>query len=421
MPTAAPAAPPAPSTPTAPAAPTIPPSAPDKQPSDYMGDIMGDLDALDKGGTPPTPPKAAPPPKPAPDAGKVKAPEAPPAPEKAPETPAADKPPETPPKPVRAAELRTAYENLKKEANETLRPTIQRLEARVKELEAAPADVKPLQEKLAAIEKRNKELEQHLQFVDYSKSAEFQEKYEQPFASAWTRAVHDFSQLSVRIPDGEDDMGNPKFKTRAATADDLLALANMPLSQMDEQAEAMFGRSAARVINHVEKIRDLYGAKQKALDDAQKSASERITTGQAQTKAQHEAIVKQFEEATKADITKYPTMFGPDESDPAGNALLQKGLDEADRVFKATDANRPKTAEEAIRLHARLRLKAANHDRLALRLKKLRAELDEARKTIAEYEGSEPKGGRAGDTAGGKPTYADPMQEVEAELKAMDR
>lgn len=418
--TAAPAAAPAKPAAAEPAPTTTAPPPP--SPADYLGDIVGDLEALDKA----TPePKA--PAKPADDKGKVKPPD------KANSQPTgetqvdhpidpkpADKPPEAPAKPVRAAELRTAYENLKKEANETLRPTIQRLEARVKELETSPADTKPLQEKLSALEKRNQELERHIAFVDYSKSTEFQQKYEQPFNEAWARAVRDFSQLSVRVPDGVDDLEQPKFKLRPATADDLLALAQMPLSQMDEQAEAMFGRSHARVINHVEKIRELYAVKEKALADAQKTASERATTTQAQTRAQTEATVKAFEDTTKAIVTKYPAIFGPDESDPKGNTLLQRGFAEVDRMFRPTQETMPKTTQEAIELHARIRLKAANHDRLALRLKNLRAELEETKKALAEYEQSEPTAGKGGE--GGKRTASlDPMADAEAELREMDR
>ena len=85
-----------------------------------------------------------------------------------------DKAPEAPIKPVKAAELRVAYDNLKKEKREVLEPKIQSLESKIKELESRqPEDTKPIIEKMSAIEKRNAELEQHIAFVDYQKSNEF--------------------------------------------------------------------------------------------------------------------------------------------------------------------------------------------------------------------------------------------------------
>lgn len=404
----APSATPSPAPEPTPAPPPPAQQAGEKSPADYMADIEADLGQLD---SPPAQPK--------PDAkvkGKgVAAPAAPkePAPVDKPTEPA---PPAEPPKPVRAAELRTAYETLKKEANDVLRPTIQRLESKIKELESRPApDAKPMAEKLAAIEKRNQELEERIKFVDFTKSAEFREKHERPFNEAWARAVQDFSQLHVKVADGEDDLGEPKFSVRQASADDLLMLANLPLSEMDSKATELFGASAPRVIRHVEKIRELWSSKQAALENATKLASQ----ADVERTEQRNRTLAMWNEENKSLATKYPGMFAPDSTDPDGNKLLEKGFAQADRLFAPTAETQPKTAEEAVRLHALIRHKAANHDRLVLRLKRMKAELEEARKSLEEYEKSEPLAGKGGE--GGRSASKDPMQVIEDELRAMDR
>lgn len=334
----------------------------------------------------------------------------------------ADKPAEDAPIPTKAAELREAYTNLKKEVRESLRPALQKAEARIKELESAkPQDLTPIQEKLTATEKRNAELESHIQYLDYAKSKEFHDKYETPFLEAWQRAVSDFSQLTVRVPTGETDevSGEAKFTTRPATDKDLLSLANMPLSEMDAAAEEMFGRSAPRVIRHVEKVRDLSDAQNKALEDAKSNASKQAEARKLETAAQAQTRQKLWQESNTQLAAKYPNWFAPAEDDAEGNALLEKGFALADKLFAPTAETAPKTPEETVRLHAIIRNKVANHDRLALRLRNTLAELKEAKATIEQYEKSEPRGGIGGGD-GRTQGFTDPTEDANAEIDKLD-
>lgn len=416
-PAAAPAAPPPSSTPPAPPSKPSAPTAdsPPESGSKWLDEIGHDIEGLDDGRPVPKPgenPEDKTPAKP----GEVKPPGKP-------DEPPADKPTsETPAKPVKVAELRAAYEGLKKEKAEVLQPTIQRLEARIKELESTtPEATNAITEKLTAAEKRAADLESRIQFVDYQRSAEFQTKYVAPYTEAWNRAIADFSQLQVRVPDGEDDITHePKFTNRAATADDLLYLANLPLSQMDDQAEALFGKSAARVIRHVERVRELSEAQNKALADAQKKSGDWVKERQTQFKQiqqQQQTLWTQF---NKEIATRFPQMFAPIEGDEEGNALLKKGFEMADRLFAPTKETAPKTMEEKVQLHAMLRNKIANHDRLARRLKTVMAELDQAKKDLAEYERSAPPGGGGGSGASKAPAKT-LSEEVEDEINKLDR
>jgi hypothetical protein len=412
-PAAAPAAPPA--APVTPAAPSSPPVSAPSKPADkvdqpgWLDQVGKDIEGLDTDRPQPKSPED----KGAKDAlakaGEVVPPKKP-----------DEQPTDQPPKPVKAAELRAAYDNLKKEKREVLEPKIQQLEAKLKELEARqPEDTKPLVEKITAAEKRAAELEQHIQFVDYQKSQEFQTKYQQPYVEAWTKAVADFGQLSVRMPDGTDEAtGEPKFTTRQATADDLLYLANLPLSQMDDQAEAMFGKSAPRVIRHVERVRELSDAQNRALSEAQKKGAEWSKTRQVQMQQFQQQQHTLWTDYNKQIAERFPEMFGPKEGDAEGNALLAKGFEQADRLFAPTPATQPKTTEERIQFHALLRNKIANHDRLAKRLRTVSAELAEARKALEEYEKSAPPAGKGGDA---RPANKSFMDEVDEELRKLDK
>lgn len=308
-----------------PAQPQKPAPEPTGEHSEWLDQVDAELDSLDDGK-----PADQKPPKEGKPAEPVKPPGAKPAEDAKPgEKPVKPVEPTEPQRPVKAAELRVAYDNLKKEKKEVLEPKIQQLESRIKELETTtPPDTAALTEKLAKTEARNKELEEHISFVDYSKSAEFHEKYQKPYTEAWTRAVSDFSQLTVTV--GDD--------TRQGTADDLLYLANLPLSEMDAKAEEMFGRSAARVLRHVEKVRELSDAQNRALADAEKKGGEWQKNRTTQILQAHEQNQKLWKQYNGEIAARFPKMFGPIDGEQRGNELLAKGFSEADRLFAPKEA-----------------------------------------------------------------------------------
>jgi hypothetical protein len=416
-PSAAPAAPPAP--------PAGAPAAPQTK-EEWNAEVDADLEALDTDRKPAAEPKAkVTPPKPgagAPKLPKAEGDDLPPDDDVEPK-PDANAPvlPEDQPSPTRIPELRKAYDSLKPVIKE-LRGKITTAENKVKELESRkPEDNAPVLKELETVKKRNDQLESVIRFKDYESSKEFETQFKQPYLEAWNAAVGDFEQLTVRVPDGvEETTGEPKFKTRQATSNDLLQLANLPLNEMDDKAAEMFGRSAARVIRHVEEVRKLAVAQQKALTKAQQESLEHGKVAQAQTKAQHEARIKLWNEKNVALATKYPKWFAPVEGETEENALLQKGFALADKMFAPTPETAPKTPEEALNVHLKIRNKAANHDRLALRLNKANARITELETTLKEYEASEPPGGapRGTGPAGAAKSFT---QEVEDELDAIDR
>ena len=312
-----------------------------------------------------------------------------------------------------------------------LTPKLARAEARVKELETAAQNgtgaASPEQaNEIKRLTERNKALEDHISYVDFTKSSEFQEKYARPYTEAWNRAARDFGQLSVRIPDGKDpETDEPRYKTRAGTADDLLQLANLPLAQLDAAAEEMFGRSAARVIRHVEKVRELAEAQDQALQDAQKRTGERTKQAEETHKLNTQRGKEMWTAEHKRLLEKYPKMFASDPEDADGNKLLESGQLQADIIFRRDDVpedKRPKTAEELVRAHALAYQKIRNHNRIAHQLKKERAENAELRKALKEFEDSAPGAERAG--KGARRDAGDAAYTVEAgmaELAGLDK
>lgn len=434
-----------------PPAATPPPATPpeggtpnERPPEDWLGGIESDLTELD----------AAPAAQPASRdakgkfvAAKGKQPETPPETppvEKPPETPpegAGDKPPETPPetpvKPVKAAELRTAYEGLKKRVKEELEPEVQKLRAKVADYEAkGSVDPAPLLEKVKALEARNSALEKHIEYVDYAQSEKFNNDHAKPYQQAWEDAVSTFRQLTVREKTGPDDLD---VTTRPADENDLLRLANMKLSEIDAAAQDMFGPSAARAILHVEKIKDLSAKQHRALQEARQKATEWRSQRTAEFQGKAKLIGDTWAETNKILAEKFPKAFSVEEGNAEDAASHSKGFALADLMFLGEQALKPDQIEalpanfrdtikskkplsevQKVQLHALARLKMANHDRRVAALKKANARIAELEKELAEYEQSEPGAGKAG--RGERPPSSKPWeQQIEDEIHALDK
>lgn len=323
----------------------------------------------------------------------------------------------TPPEeaePKSVPELRTAYKKVK-DARQEIQGKLTAAEARIKELEsgagAGGAEIKPLQDQLEALKKRNAQLEEQIEYTDFAQSDKFKKEYAEPYAKAWAKAIAEITQLTITYQNEEG-----QNVSRKATDKDLLALANAPLDQIDELAEAWFGRSAARVIRHVEKVRDLADAQNSALEEARTKSGERLKERGETNKAFASKVHAAYEGA-KADLAKrFPKWFAHDETDKEGNALWDKGLAYNESVFASNGKLTPE--QKATRL-AVVQFKAANHDRLARRLKIAMKDLADAQAALAEYEKSGDPG-KAGERGGGGGS-ATFLEDANKELEALDK
>lgn len=386
---------------------------------------MADFEAMEKGEKPAAPAKPTAKKKSEKDAEPAAGDPAVKPPEKEPEI-------ETPPevKPVRAKELREAHDNLKKRVNSEYLPKIQQLEAKLKELEGKPGEeAKPLQDKISVLEKRNAELEQHMAFVDYTQTGEFK-KIEKEYSDAWDRAVGTFKQLSIEDPDSGE--------RRPATEEDLLSLANLSLDQMDQRANELFGHSAARVITHIEKLKELSQRQHDATEAAKKNASEWRKNNQELALKSNQSRLALWGEINKSLEEKFPKAYKPEEGNAEDLAAHTKGFALANLKYLGEKSLTPEQVEtlpagfketvksgkqltpaQHVQLDAMIRLRAANHDRRVADLKKANARIEELEQALAEYEDSEPKAKTP--KSGPAETGKSPEEQVAEEIAALDK
>lgn len=310
-------------------------------------------------------------------------------------------------KPVRAAELRTAYERSKvtlKEKDAEITRLKGELASKSKTEDPEKAT---LTERLTATEKKLKEYEDEIRFTNYKNHPEFKKEYETPYHNAFAKALADFEQIHV-----SDEEGNKRLATR----NDLDSMLRMSVAQVDELATEKFGHSAARVIRHVEKLRDLADAYHAALEDAKTKGGERETQRSVQEKAQNEQRQKSWQDENDAVTKKYPHWFSPKEGDEEANTALEKGYKLADAVFLHRDQEPP---ERLIKMDAAVRNKAAGFDRLVLEGKRKDARIAELEKSLKEYEASDPPTDgaepKSGESSGGW------EESAYAELDAIER
>ena len=272
-----------------------------------------------------------------------------------------------------------------KKSNAVLQQEIAQLRTTMK-----PGELpKEHQEKFSAIEARNKELEDEIRHVNYSKSKEFAEQYQKPYEEAWVNAISDLKELVITNDDGT---------SRAATAQDLIALSNMPLGQARATAKAWFGDSADDVMAHRRTIRDLSDKQTKALEDSKTHGSEReqqrTAEMQAKQKARAEEAAKVWSQVNAEAIEKYEYLR-PVEGETERNEKLEKAQKFVDETLKK-NPNSAKTVEERdayLKAHAALRNRAVGFSVLKHENVSLKAKVAELEKAIAEFQASEPSGG----------------------------
>jgi len=233
------APPPAAPAKTAPAASNAIPPQPIENPVNLDADLDAEFAAMDDDnkGSAPAKPSQKPAGKPQPQKPKEKVAD----PEVKPEVEAEAEPEENPDnegstkadeqpeidttKPVKAADLRTAYQSLKKKVQEEHLPKIAKLESRIKELETkGPEESAPIIEELKTTKKQLEEAQAEMRFIRYEKSTEYLEKYDKPYKEAWVKAMKDLDELSIQTEDGG---------TRKATAQDMVTLANLPWGKLE--------------------------------------------------------------------------------------------------------------------------------------------------------------------------------------------
>jgi hypothetical protein len=272
-------------------------------------------------------------------------------------------------------------------------------EAKVLETEkrAIPEDKwKATTETLTAKEKRLAELEEEIKFVNYQKSEPYK-KMQAEYEGAWSRAVSSLSEIQV-----ETDGGN----SRPMNAEDILELVNATDVKAKKLAIEKYGDMEGLVMQHRDKIRQLF---EHQASEEQKARSEGSEREKAHTEKQQRefgelaGVVKETWSKANSDITadpKYGKFFTPVDGDEQGNQRLAKGFELADRAFSENPTAPGLTKEqrqEIVKRHAAVRNRAAAFGKLVYMNQQKDAQIAELKKLVDEYKGSEP------DTSGSKP------------------
>lgn len=274
------------------------------------------------------------------------------------------------------------------------------------------AEAQALQSKLADIEKKYQEASQTLTYVNFEKSPEFNEKYEQPYQNAWTRALSDMKELTVTEidPNGPaDEMGNQPMRERAATRDDFESIYHAPLGQATKLANQKFGHAASIVLDHRQKIRELA----KNAIDAVTKWKETSATRQKEeenNRTLHDAKVAELWEKFNAktyDDPRGKEWWGEVPEDKEVNEEISKGFAYADQRFSKEFYSKP--VEEQIAIDAQIRHRVAGFFKLRVLLKRATERAEKAEADLKARLGSRPgppDGGEAG-AEGGAPTESE--------------
>lgn len=277
---------------------------------------------------------------------------------------------------------------------EEYKQKLTKAESELLEARKAAPDPKAQEESKAALEKASKrlqELETEIRFVNYSKSQEFQDRFQKPYEDAWRKAMNELGELTMPDANGGE---------RPISAQDMLALVNMPLKDARARAVELFGDFADDVMSHRKEIHNLFEAQQKALDDARKLGTQRDEQRQKAIAEWRERSQKEVNEVwTKANgevlkDEKIAKFFKPLEGDEEGNKRLARGYELADKAFSGIDPRdprlKPEQRAEIIQLHAAVRNRAAAYGRLQFWYDKAQTELTSLKAELAKYRNAEP-------------------------------
>jgi len=275
---------------------------------------------------------------------------------------------------------------------ESYKAKYQEAQHKIAELENKTAEPpKEVSERLASIQKRNEELEQHMRYVDYSNSQEFVDKYKKPYEEAWARAVSGLKGLKVQFTDPTSS----EVVSRDLTPQDIASLANMDPAAARLEIKNRFPEDAAEVRGYVDKIRDMAYAQNQALEEQKTKGGDWQRQQIEQVKALHESNNRLWAQIDKEQREKVP-FLQPVEGDDERNIKLEKATAFVQKAL-AANANDPKLTEEqrakVLKEHVAVRNRAIAYSVLMHENKALKAQLAEREASLKAFEESGPTDG----------------------------
>ena len=262
-----------------------------------------------------------------------------------------------------------------------------------------PAKVKEIETKAESAERRARELDEEIKYVNYSKSREFAEKYQKPYDEAWHRWMGELSELTVQDPSSGNE--------RPIAPTDLLDLVNLPLKEAKAKAMEQFGDFADDAMSARKEIRGLFEAQHKALEEAKKNGELRETERTRATQEYQQKLGAQINdlwaksnEMAQAD-ERFGKHFKPVEGDEEANTRLKKGFEIADKAFSVNPLDpklTPDQRQQIVQLHSAVRNRAAAFGRLVYQLEKSDATIAELKAALDKFKEAQPGAGEPRDT-----------------------
>jgi len=328
-------------------------------------------------------------------------------------------------KPKEKHSLGYLYREKEKEAaqlaqeRDTLRKEIETLKSKP----ATPAD-DPEKKQLS---ERLHELEDHIRFVDYTKSKEYLEQYQKPYEETASAAVSRATQLKVTNEDGSKrNMTPDEFWQIVHIGDEDDALA---------AAEKLFGEGSLKAQNVIERRNEIvraHNATEAAKEKYRKEGTERSKKAQEQWEAQQRQAAEQstaraakFKEMneTGEKHEKMKDVFAAAEGDAEGAELLAKYRHETDRAFaggaQLKEGDEPWTPDQLLSKHSVIRNRAGAFPYAVRQYRNAVKKIAELEAKIAGFQKSEPGDG---EVKGDAPTaVADAWSSANAKLEALNR
>jgi hypothetical protein len=299
-------------------------------------------------------------------------------------------------------ELREAY--LKEKAART------ELEQKIKDLEGRTQSTTDMAKQLEEARKRAEELDTTIKGYDYRKSKEYADTFSKPLERLVKKSIREIQQLPVLEDDGT---------TRTASEIDFNTLVSFrTVPEAKQWADQRFGEYSREALDIFKEVRGFVAEAEERVTEHRDAWLAQQKDQETFSKAQHEQMVKVWQDSVSAGPKRYPQLYGPDDKDPDGNRLLDEGSKLADTAFSRMEGIPP---EERVRLHAEIRNRAAAFPREVARRVRLEKEISSLRERLASFEKSSPSKGTPAGAAPTKPAYKSLMEQTEAELMGMGR
>lgn len=244
---------------------------------------------------------------------------------------------------------------------------------------AEDPEKKVLSERLTKAETRAKELESEMQYVDYQKSAEFKEKFFQPYVELYQQHAADALELVVTQEDGT---------RRTLTQEEYGKVISAPtVEEADQIANELFPNhptKATLLMDMRKEVKRAYLKMNGALQEFRAKGAERAAQKAAEMAEMSKTEKAQYAAEVEAVAAELPQYFKPGE-DAAENATREKYA----KIVDATlDSDKPN-----VKNVARLRHAGVAFPIVMARLEKAVARITELEAQVAAFDASTPGAG----------------------------